>query len=175
MIREVFFEIIGGIMRTDLTLYSKENTNTKYVQETSKTKQNVKDDSNHVTLQIKEEQLDIAKKWVQTGGVKIYTETFTEEKTFNIPIMRKELIIEKKVLASATLEHKDAPPEIIRIPISEEQVEFIKHNVDLEDISIYKQQLEDIKHIEETLKREKVKVKISGSPLVKDESNSKHS
>ena len=43
--------------------------------------------------------------------------------------------------------------------------------VALEDVSIYKQQIEDIKHIEETLNREAAKVKISGSPKVRDESN----
>jgi uncharacterized protein (TIGR02271 family) len=165
MIREVFFKIIGGIMKRDFTLYSKENTN---AQNTSTTRQNINDDSDHVTLQIKEEQLHIAKNLVQTGEVKAYIETFNEEKTFNIPVMRKELVVEKKILTSTTPECKEAPQETIRIPISEERVEFTKYNVSLEDISIYKQQIKDIKHIEETLKKEKAKVTISGSPRVKD-------
>lgn len=122
-----------------------------------------------VTLQIKEEQLDIAKKWIKTGDVKVYRETFSEDKTFTVPVIREELVIEKTSLPFDNLEKKDSETEIIRIPISEEQVEFTKHKVTLEDVSIYKEQIEDMQHIEETLKKEKAKVKISGSPRVRDE------
>lgn len=118
------------------------------------------------TLQIKEEQLDIAKKWIQTGDVKIHKEIFSEEKNFTIPIQREDLVIEKKSIASSNSKDKASETQIIRIPLSEEHVEFSKHKVVLEDISIYKQQINDIEHIEETLKKEKPKVKISGSPSV---------
>lgn len=134
--------------------------------------ENMKETDNYdkkVTLQIKEEELDIAKKWIQTGEVKVYRETFTEEKTFTIPVIREELVIERRFLDSSTPKDKDIPKEIIRIPISEEQVQFTKHKVALEDVSIYKEQVKEIKHIEETLKKEKAKVKISGSPRVKEE------
>ncbi|WAG58976.1 YsnF/AvaK domain-containing protein [Clostridium estertheticum] len=127
------------------------------------------------TFQIKKEQLDIAKKWLQTGEVNIYREAFTEEKTFTVPVKREELVIKKKVLSSADSEIKNMPTEIIRIPLSEEHVEFTKHKVNLEEVSIYKQQIQDIKHIEETLKREALKVKISDSLKFLDNSNSKHS
>ncbi|WAG66978.1 YsnF/AvaK domain-containing protein [Clostridium estertheticum] len=127
------------------------------------------------TFQIKKEQLDIAKKWLQTGEVNIYREAFTEEKTFTVPVKREELVIKKKVLSSADSEIKNMPTEIIRIPLSEEHVEFTKHKVNLEEVSIYKQQIQDIKHIEETLKREDLKVKISDSLKFLDNSNSKHS
>ncbi|MBW9172072.1 YsnF/AvaK domain-containing protein [Clostridium estertheticum] len=115
------------------------------------------------TFQIKKEELDIAKEWLQTGEVNIYRETFTEKKTFTVPVKREEIVIKKKVLASADSEIKNMPTEIIRIPLSEEHVEFTKHKVNLEEVSIYKQQIQDIKHIEETLKREALKVKISDS------------
>lgn len=125
--------------------------------------------SKNVVFQIKEEQLDLAKKLIQTGEVKIYRESFTEEKIFTVPVKREELVIEKKALASANPENKDMPTEVIRILLSEEQVEVTKRRVAFEDVSIYKQQVEDIKHIEELLKREELKVEISGSPTVRDE------
>jgi uncharacterized protein (TIGR02271 family) len=152
-------------------LYSKESIDTEYVPGTSTAKQSVNGDVENVTLQIKEEQFDIVKKWVQTGEVKVHRETFTEEKSFIIPVMHEELIIEKKSLTSSGPGNNTAPIETIHIPLSEEQVEFTKHRVALEDVSIYKQQIEDIKHIEETLKREEANVNISGSPRVRDESN----
>jgi uncharacterized protein (TIGR02271 family) len=115
------------------------------------------------TFQIKKEEIDIAKEWIQTGEVDICRETITENRSFIVPIKREELVIRKKTLASATTEHEDIPPEIIRIILNEEHVEFNKHTVKLEDVSIYKQQLQDIKHIEETLKREVPIVKISNA------------
>ncbi|HVJ48864.1 YsnF/AvaK domain-containing protein [Desulfitobacterium sp.] len=118
-------------------------------------------DSKEVTLQIKEEQLNLAKKWMQTGEVKIYRDSFTEEKSFTVPVEREELVIEKKTLASTTQEHIDGPTEVIRIRLSEEQVKFTKHRVALEDVSIYKQEIEDIKHIEETLKKEELKFNLN--------------
>lgn len=167
--------VIGGLIGGFLALYSTDNiNNAEYAPATSTPKQSL-NYSENVTLQIKEEQLDLAKKWMQTAEVKIYRESFTQEKKFTVPVKREELVIEKKVLASTTPERKDVPTEVIRILLSEEKVEFKKHRVALEDVSIYKQQIEDIKHIEETLMREESKVKISGSPKVRDESNSKQS
>lgn len=121
-----------------------------------------------VTLQIKEEQLVLAKKWMRTGEVKIHRESFTEEKSFTVPLEREELVIEKKLPDSPTSAQKDVPTEVIRIRLSEEQVEFTKHRVTLEDVSIYKQQIEDIQHIEETLKREESSIIIFGAPTVRD-------
>jgi len=124
---------------------------------------------NDVTLQLKEEQLVLAKKWIQTGEVNIYRESFTEEKSFTVPLEREELVIEKKVHASFDSAQKDLPTEVIRIRLSEEQVEFTKHRVALEDVSIYKQQIKAIEHIEETLKREEPNILIFGSPTVTTE------
>jgi len=66
---------------------------------------------------------------------------------------RKQTYLNKISIITAKTKHIDATPEVIRIPNYEEQVEFAKHKINLEDISIYKQQVEEIKHIEETLKR----------------------
>ncbi|MCO1603851.1 YsnF/AvaK domain-containing protein [Desulfosporosinus nitroreducens] len=121
-----------------------------------------------VTLQLKEEQLVLAKKWLQTGEVKIYRESLTEEKIFTLTVEYEELVIEKKLPVSAAPEQNE-PPDVIRIRLSEEQVEFTKRMVSLEDVSIYKQQIEEIQHIEETLKREESAIRIFGSPKVRDD------
>lgn len=127
------------------------------------------------TLELKEEQLNIAKTWMKTGDVKTHRETVTMEKTFIIPIEREELVIERQFLDSTNRKLKDSPPEIIRIPLNEERVDFTKHRVALEDVSIHKEHIKEIKHFEEILKKEKPNVKITGSPKVMDKSHSKHS
>lgn len=159
----VIGELIGGLSTLSFT----ENIFGEYLPEPSTPKQSTYECKN-VRLQIKEEQLDLAKQMIQTGEVKIYREYLTEEKSFTIPVIREELVIEKKKLAAATPEHEDGPTDIIRIVLSEEQVEFTKHKVALEDVSIYKQQVQDIIQIEETLKREKLNINTSESPMIKD-------
>lgn len=124
----------------------------------------MKNDNTNVTLQIKEEQLDIAKEWIKTGEVHVYKETFSIEKSFTIPIKREELVIEKRNINIKDTNHNNDSIEVIRIPISEEKVEFSKHKVTLEDVCVYKQQVEDIRHIEETVKKEKFNMNIMGSP-----------
>jgi len=166
--------IIGGVVGGLLALSSPQKINTDHSSEISTPKQSVSNDRENVTVQMKEEQLHLAKKWIQTGEVKIYRETFNEEKSFTVPVEREELVIEKKALASATQEHREGPTEVIRIRLSEEQVEFTKHKVALEDVSIYKQEIEEIKRIEETLKKEALRVNISGSAKVSDEIDSVH-
>lgn len=152
--------VIGGVIGGFFSLYTPQtNTSDK----------NIYNSNNNVNLQIKEEQLIIAKKWIQTGEVNIYRENFIEEKNFTVPITREELIIEKKVSPSYPSEHNVVPTETIRIVLSEEEVKFTKHKIALEDVSVYKQRIQEIKHIEETLKREKAKINVSGSPKIKEE------
>lgn len=115
--------------------------------------------TDEITLEIKEEQLEIVKKWIQTGEVNIYKEISTEEKTFVVPIIREELVIQKKIPTTDNQKHVAKAVETIRIPLSEERVEFVKQTVVLEEVSIYKQQIEEIRRVEEKLKREELKVK----------------
>ena len=65
---------------------------------TNRRKVNIMTENQDVTVQIREEQLEIAKKMIQTDEVKIYRETSVQQKSFTIPITREELVIEKKTL-----------------------------------------------------------------------------
>ncbi|MBC2724726.1 YsnF/AvaK domain-containing protein [Desulfosporosinus sp.] len=133
--------------------------------ETSSSNQ-TNDSIENVSLQIKEEQLDLVKKWIRTGAVTIYKESYTQEKTFTVPVKCEELVIEKKTISSANHGHIDVevPIEVTRILLGEEQVEFKKHWVDLEDFSVYQRHINDIKHFEVTLRHEVPKLKFTESP-----------
>ena len=49
-----------------------------------------------VRLQLHNEELKVSKKWVETADLKVYKNTYTEEKLIAVPITREELVIEKK-------------------------------------------------------------------------------
>jgi uncharacterized protein (TIGR02271 family) len=110
-------------------------------------------------IQLREECLDISKKIVQTTEVNIHIESFTEEKTFTVPVIREELVIEKKSLT-------EDKAETIRIPIKEERVEIVKHPVALEDVTYHIEELQENRCINEILKKEKLKVQTEGSATV---------
>jgi len=144
------------------------NTNDRRVSE-----QVIYDTDQSAKLQLHEEELDISKKWIKTGEVSIHKEVFTEEKTITIPVTHEELIIEKKVLATENPDQTGEHTEIIRIPISEERIEVIKHPTVLEDVAIYKRQFQETKSVTETLKKEKVHIETTGNPEVVDKNTEK--
>jgi uncharacterized protein (TIGR02271 family) len=116
-------------------------------------------------IELREERLDIAKRRVQTAEVNMHKESFTEEKTFTVPVTREELVIEKKLL-------NEDKTETIRIPIKEERVEIVKHPVILEDVSYHIDEFQENKSITETLKKEKLKIEHEGSAaIVEKETN----
>lgn len=130
-------------------------------------KQIINDDTNQeVTMQIREEQLDIAKKLIQTGEVTVHKELLKEDKHLVIPVTREELVIEKKIPDTKSPDTTNRPMETIRIPISEERIEIIKQPVVLNNVSINKRRLKETKRIEATLKKEKVNLEITGIPKI---------
>lgn len=102
------------------------------------------------TIQLREEQLDIKKKRVQTGEVKVHKEVVEEQKTFTVPIKREVLVIEA------------GNEEELRIPLKEEEVEINKYPVQVNKVLVTKRQIEEIKQIKEKLKKETAQVYVTG-------------
>lgn len=120
-------------------------------------------------ITLHEEQLDIYKKLVQTGEVIMHKEVFLEEKTIKVPVYSEELVIEMDLPDTQDSNYSENHTEIMRIPISEERIEIIKHAVVLEDVQIYKHKFEEVKHIEETIKKETLAVKTTDGIEIIDE------
>jgi uncharacterized protein (TIGR02271 family) len=124
-------------------------------------KENSKHNHNEdVTLQLHKEELQIEKKWEATADVKAYKNTYTKVKEIKVPVTYEELVIEKRILNSKGTTDED--PEIIRIPLSEEQIEVTLKPTILEDVEIYKEQIEEVIQINETLKEEKLHIETVG-------------
>jgi len=120
---------------------------------------------NKIDLRLKEEKLDITKKWLQTGEVTWHKEIINEEKTLVVPVSRQELVIEKKIIDPKNPNRfKDS--EIIRIPISEERIEIIKHSVVLEEVEIYKREIEELNQINDSVKKEILHIQTIDDPIV---------
>ena len=125
--------------------------------------------SDNARLQLREEQLEISKELVQTADITSHKEVITEEKTITVPVTHEELVIEKKELNNNTSDSNDEYSEIMRIPLTEEQLEVVKNPVKLEDVSIYTNKHQETEHVLETLKKETAHIETSGNATVVDE------
>ncbi|HEY9062716.1 MAG TPA: YsnF/AvaK domain-containing protein [Pseudobacteroides sp.] len=122
-------------------------------------------ESDNYKILLREEELSISKKWVKTGDVIVRKDVLHDEISLTVPVLREELIIEKKIRGD-DIEDTSEKTETIRIPICEERVEVVKHPVLLADVTIYKQMQQNIQHIDVSLKKENVSWQIEGSEYI---------
>ncbi|AWI05678.1 YsnF/AvaK domain-containing protein [Clostridium drakei] len=113
-----------------------------------------RDGNNGVKMQLREEEMKISKKKIQTGEVSIHKEVLTKEENITVPVKQEELVIEKKVFDPQSYGESNAHTEIIRIPISKERIDIHKEPVTLENVSVSKHKYKEMKHITEILKKE---------------------
>jgi uncharacterized protein (TIGR02271 family) len=119
-------------------------------------------------LLLRKEELDVSKTRVEAGKVELTKEVIEERKTVDVPVMREEVVIERKAVS----EPSDIPVgdnESITIPVAEEQVQVGKHTVVTGEISAHKNIVEETKKVEDILKREEARVHTSGDPHLVDE------
>lgn len=119
-------------------------------------------------LLLRKEELDIDKSRVQTGEVELSKEIIEEQKVVDVPLKREEVIIERRALNNEQSETPITDEETIRIPVSEEVVDVNKRTVVSGEVLAHKHDIEDTKHIDETLKREEARVNKIGNPDVVD-------
>ncbi|MBD5637711.1 YsnF/AvaK domain-containing protein [Clostridium botulinum] len=151
--------IIGMLMPQSKTYEDNIETNSKKIPYNS---------DRDMKMQLREEQMKISNSKIQTGEVFIHKEVLTEEKNITVPVKREELVIEKTVCDPQFHDKSEGHTEIIRIPIKEERIDIHKQPVDLEDVSVSKDQYEEVKHITETLKKEIPHISINGDAKIVD-------
>lgn len=123
-------------------------------------------------IPVREEELRVHKQGVATGEVVIRKEVITEEKTITVPVTREELVIERRPgpgqPSDQPVYQGEMPVEILkdggtlRIVLREEQVRVEKQTVVKEEIFISKRQIQETRHIEETLRREEAHIEPVG-------------
>lgn len=127
---------------------------------------------NDTKLRLRKEELDIAKSSVHRGDVEFGKEIIEEQKSVDVPVMREEVVIERKTLNNEASDSPITDEETIRIPVSEEKVNVNKHTVVTGEISAHKRSIENTEHINETLKREEARInKIGDADIVDMGSN----
>jgi uncharacterized protein (TIGR02271 family) len=121
------------------------------------------------TVRAHEEKLNVQKTPVQTGEVKVRKEVHTEHKTFDVPVTREEVVIERRPASGKEVSASDlGAGQEVRIPVREEEVNVEKQTVAAEEVSVGKRRVRDTKHVEETLRKEEIKVETEGDAKIRD-------
>jgi len=128
------------------------------------------------TIQLREEVLQPRKHPVEIGEVFIRKGVVTEERTITVPVMREELVIERRSIATDSVDasdqlsnspdlpdNQDQPigklveigeGEVIRIPIRTEQVMIEKRPVVIEELVVGKRHVQETRRFSGTVQRE---------------------
>lgn len=117
-------------------------------------------------IKINTEKIEISKKSPDREIVNIYTESYTKNKSFTIPILHQDIVIEEKNLNYKGL--KSNAVKITRIPYYEEKIDLLKHKEKIENISILEGKIMNIEDVEIKLKKEEEKMSVSSSLKERD-------
>lgn len=148
------------------------------------------------TIQLREEVLQPHKNSVEIGEVFIRKVVITEERTIVVPVMREELIIERRSIpsnsagaADSAVQPSNNPEladyqdqsigklieigegEVIRIPIRTEQVLIEKRPVVTEELVVGKRHIQESSRFSGTVQREEAHVEREGNVTIHGQGN----
>ncbi|MEN6463513.1 MAG: YsnF/AvaK domain-containing protein [Syntrophomonas sp.] len=126
-------------------------------------------------LRLRKEELDVSKNRVDIGKVEFGKEIIEEQQTLNIPVIREEVVIERKSIN----EPSDKPigeddDEHFSLSVSEEKVEVGKHTVVTGEITAHKREIEENREIKETIRREEARINKDGDANIVDDPDQLH-
>jgi len=115
-----------------------------------------------------EEKLNVEKRPVEMGSVDVRKEVHTEHKTIEVPVTREEVVIERRP-ASGDISGTVGGHQEIHIPVREEQIHVEKQTVAKEDVVIGKRTVHDTQRVDETLRKEEIKIDSDPNVRVNDQ------
>ena len=96
-------------------------------------------------------------------------EVHTEHKTLDVPVTREEVVIERRPASGKEVSASDLRAgQEVRIPVREEEVNVEKQVVAGEEVSVGKKRVRDTKRVDETLRKEEIKVDTKGDAKIRD-------
>ncbi len=124
-------------------------------------------------IPVRQEELQVHKQAVVTGEIIVRKEVITEEKTITVPVTREELVIERRPVPGQPSDQpvyhgEEMPIEVLkdggtlRIVLREEQVRVEKQTVVKEEVFISKRPVQELKRVQETLRREEAHIERTG-------------
>lgn len=136
-------------------VYDYERRESKFAQDA-----NVKERPNFDGKMVaRREVADIDKRLKETGEVRVRKEVRTENKHFDVPVKREEVVVERTRLSGESARGiDDDATEEERIVLREEEVDVNKRTVNKEAVKVGKRTVRDTDSVDVELKEEEIKV-----------------
>jgi uncharacterized protein (TIGR02271 family) len=115
-------------------------------------------DKDEVRMQISEEELEIAKRTVAAGEVRVHKHVHVEQVREVVPLMREDVEVERRPLPEGAGLEPRQEGDVWYIPIVEEELVIQKRLVAREELVIRKRQVVEEQVVEESLRRESPEV-----------------
>jgi uncharacterized protein (TIGR02271 family) len=119
-------------------------------------------------LELREEELDIDKRQVQAGEVRVRKEVVTEQRNIEVPVSREEVVIERHPASgrkAATGRIDDS--EEVRIPLMEEQVDVKKHTRVREELEVGKRRVDETRTVSDSVRHEEARIESDGDTAIR--------
>jgi uncharacterized protein (TIGR02271 family) len=114
-------------------------------------------------LELREEELRVAKERVKAGEVRVRKEVVTEQRTIDVPVTHEEVVIERHPVAGRPAPGPDLKEgEEIRIPVTEEHVRVKKTPVVKEEITVGKREVTNTERVRDTVRKEEARIEEKG-------------
>ncbi len=114
------------------------------------------------SLHLYEEQLQVYKRSVQTGEVRLGKEVVTEQKTINVPVTHEEIYIEHRPPSGQVTETSIGEGKTIEVPVYEEQVNATKQTVEAGEVALGKRQVQETQQVSDAVRREEARFEVEG-------------
>ncbi|QRN99660.1 YsnF/AvaK domain-containing protein [Archangium violaceum] len=119
--------------------------------------------TDEVAIPVHKEQLDVTKREVQAGEVRIHKEVVEEVKTVDVPVRRERVRVERRdVTPDRPAMNASFQDETVVVPVRAEEVDIHKRPVVDEEVVIHKDAIEEERRVAEPLRHEEVDVRTSG-------------
>jgi uncharacterized protein (TIGR02271 family) len=121
-------------------------------------------------VQAREEQLHVQKQPAKAGEVKVRKEVHTEHQSFEVPVEREEVVVERHPVSGCTPASGPVQEgQTIRVPVTEEHIEVHKTPVVKEEVTISKKKTTGTQHVGGTVRKEEIKVEKEGDVKVREQ------
>ena len=129
------------------------------------------------TMRLREEELRARKTPVETGRVQVGKEVVEEQKSFEVPVSREEVVVERHPVERRPAEQPIGATEerTIDVPVREERLEVEKRPVVYEEVGVGKRATEETEQVSDTVRREELRMDKQGDIDVQGEPGARKS
>jgi uncharacterized protein (TIGR02271 family) len=116
-----------------------------------------------ISIPVHKEELDVLKREVQAGEVRVKKDVIEEEKVMDVPVRRERVRVERRdVSPDRPAMGASFQEETVVVPLRAEEVEVRKRAVVDEEVVIHKDDIEEERRVAESVRREDVSIRTDG-------------